>query len=342
MKIALLTGGGDAPGLNSVIRAVVKSSSFSGIQVVGVRRGWAGLVDLDYFPLEWKDVENISSKGGTILKSSRTNPTKLDNGIVRVSANLARIADGLIAMGGEDTLGVALAMFKGGVNVVGVPKTIDNDLSGTDFTIGFDTSLNTTVEVIDRVRTTGESHERFMVIEVMGRQAGWLAVHSGLASGADLILLPEEPFDLDMISAHLQKLRMEGRKSGIIVVAEGAHPKESSKAAAEQGEVDAFGHARLGGVGEALSQEITKRTGLETRHVVIGHIARGGVPSAFDRVFGTRLGVEVVNLVKEKKWGQMLSLRGTRIVSMDLEEGVSKLKTVGPDYIQIRNMMTTI
>ena len=176
----------------------------------------------------------------------------------------------------------------------------------------------------------------------MGRYAGWLAVHSGLASGADLILLPEEPFDLDVIAAHLEKLKKQGKKSGIIVVAEGAHPKESGEAAVEQGEVDAFGHARLGGVGEALSKEIAKKTGLETRHVVIGHIARGGVPSAFDRVFGTRLGVEAVNLVKERKWGQMLSLRGTRIVPMGLEEGVSKLKTVGPDYIQISNMMTTI
>lgn len=342
MKIALLTGGGDAPGLNSVIRAAVKSCTSYGIEVVGIRRGWAGLVDLDHYALEWKDVENISSRGGTILGSSRTNPTKMKDGIERVSRNLAKVADGLVAMGGEDTLGVALALSKAGLNVVGVPKTIDNDLSATDYTIGFDTALSTTVEVIDRVRTTGDSHQRYMIVEVMGRHAGWLAVHSGLATGADLILLPEEPYDMGLIASHLQKLSEQGKKSGIIVVAEGAHPNEASEAVAEGGVVDEFGHSRLGGVGESLSNEIAKRTGLETRHVVVGHIARGGVPSAFDRVFGTRLGVEAITLVRERKWGRMLSLRGTQIISMELEEGVSKLKTVGSDFIQTKDMMTAI
>lgn len=340
MKIAILTGGGDAPGLNQTIRAVVKTGESHGIEIIAVRGGWAGLVDLNSSPITWKDVEGISGKGGTVIGSGRTNPLKMPNGIKRVSDNLGKIADGLIAMGGEDTLGVALGMYKGGVKVVGVPKTIDNDLDSTDYTIGFDTALNTTVEAIDRSRTTGESHDRFMVIEVMGRHAGWLALHSGLASGADLILLPEEPFDLDEITNHIQKLKDSGKRTGIIVAAEGAHLKETSAATVEKGKLDEFGHVRLGGVGEFLAKEIGKRAGVETRYVVIGHIARGGVPSAFDRVFGTRLGVEAIKLVKDGKWGQMLSLRGTKIISMPLEDGVAKLKTVTSDFIETKDAMT--
>jgi 6-phosphofructokinase 1 len=333
LKIAMLTGGGDAPGLNAVIRAVVKNAENNGYEVVGVRRGWAGLVNLDTFPLTYKDVWGIVGKGGTMLGSSRTNPVKMPDGVKKVSENLKKLADGLIAIGGEDTLGVANAMHKAGIKVIGVPKTIDNDLSNTDVTIGFDTAVNISVEAIDRIRTTGESHERVMVVEVMGRHAGWIALHSGLASGADLILLPEEKFDLEDVCRRVTSWREKGNRSGIIVVSEGAEMKESSYVAMG-GKTDAFGHVRLGGIGQFLADEIEKRTKVETRSVVLGHLARGGTPSAFDRYFGTRLGVAAVELVKEGKWGHMLSLQGTKLVAIPLEAGVAQLKTVTPDFMQ--------
>ena len=333
MKIAMLTGGGDAPGLNAVIRAAVKNAENNGIEIVGVRRGWAGLVNLDTIPLKYKDVWDAVGRGGTLLGSSRTNPVKMPDGVKIVSENLKKIADGLIAMGGEDTLGVVNAMYEAGLKVIGVPKTIDNDLSETDVTIGFDTAVNISVEAIDRIRTTGESHDRVMIVEVMGRHAGWIALHSGLASGAELILLPEEKFDLEAICKYVASWKEKGRRSGIIVVAEGAEMKEGSYVATG-GKTDSFGHVRLGGIGQFLADEIEKRTKMETRFVILGHLARGGTPSAFDRYFGTRLGIAVIELAREGKWGQMLSLKGTQLVPIPLGAAVSKLKTVPPDMIK--------
>lgn len=339
MKIAILTGGGDAPGLNPVIRSVVKVAKENQVEMIGIKKGWAGLVELNHFPLEWEDVKNLHSEGGTFLLSSRTNPVKMENGIKTVAENLKQIADGLIAMGGEDTLGVANELYKNGVNVIGVPKTIDNDLFSTDYTIGFDTAINTTVEAIDRIRTTGRSHERFMVVEVMGRHAGWLAVHSGLASGADVILYPEEKYDSQEVCHKIKKLKEQGQKTGIIVIAEGAKEIEGLYTTQNE-ELDAFGHVKLGGAGEKLAKLIENNTGIETRHIVLGHLARGGTPSAFDRVYGARLGYGAIKLVLEKKWGQMLTLRGTEIKSMSLEEGVKELKTVTNDYKDLIKQLT--
>ena len=339
MKIAILTGGGDAPGLNPVIRSVVKVAKENQVEMIGIKKGWAGLVELNHFPLEWEDVKNLHSEGGTFLLSSRTNPIKMENGIKTVAENLKQIADGLIAMGGEDTLGVANELYKNGVNVIGVPKTIDNDLFSTDYTIGFDTAINTTVEAIDRIRTTGRSHERFMVVEVMGRHAGWLAVHSGLASGADVILYPEEKYNSQEVCNKIKKLKEQGQKTGIIVIAEGAKEIEGSYTTQNE-ELDAFGHVKLGGAGEKLAKLIENNTGIETRHVVLGHLARGGTPSAFDRVYGARLGYGAIKLVLEKKWGQMLTLRGTEIKSMSLKDGVKELKTVTNDYKDLIKQLT--
>ena len=339
MKIAILTGGGDAPGLNPVIRSVVKVAKENQVEMIGIKKGWAGLVELNHFPLEWEDVKNLHSEGGTFLLSSRTNPIKMENGIKTVAENLKQIADGLIAMGGEDTLGVANELYKNGVNVIGVPKTIDNDLFSTDYTIGFDTAINTTVEAIDRIRTTGRSHERFMVVEVMGRHAGWLAVHSGLASGADVILYPEEKYDSQEVCNKIKKLKEQGQKTGIIVIAEGAKEIEGSYTTQNE-ELDAFGHVKLGGAGEKLAKLIENNTGIETRHIVLGHLARGGTPSAFDRVYGARLGYGAIKLVLEKKWGQMLTLRGTEIKSMSLKDGVKELKTVTNDYKDLIKQLT--
>tara|TARA_B100001013_G_scaffold168093_1_gene100770 strand:+ start:1878 stop:2897 length:1020 start_codon:yes stop_codon:yes gene_type:complete len=339
MKIAILTGGGDAPGLNPVIRSVVKVAKENQVEMIGIKKGWAGLVELNHFPLEWEDVKNLHSEGGTFLLSSRTNPIKMENGIKTVAENLKQIADGLIAMGGEDTLGVANELYKNGVNVIGVPKTIDNDLFSTDYTIGFDTAINTTVEAIDRIRTTGRSHERFMVVEVMGRHAGWLAVHSGLASGADVILYPEEKYNSQEVCNKIKKLKEQGQKTGIIVIAEGAKEIEGSYTTQNE-ELDAFGHVKLGGAGEKLAKLIENNTGIETRHIVLGHLARGGTPSAFDRVYGARLGYGAIKLVLEKKWGQMLTLRGTEIKSMSLKDGVKELKTVTNDYKDLIKQLT--
>tara|TARA_B100001245_G_scaffold229537_1_gene207988 strand:- start:953 stop:1972 length:1020 start_codon:yes stop_codon:yes gene_type:complete len=339
MKIAILTGGGDAPGLNPVIRSVVKVAKENQVEMIGIKKGWAGLVELNHFPLEWEDVKNLHSEGGTFLLSSRTNPIKMENGIKTVAKNLKQIADGLIAMGGEDTLGVANELYKNGVNVIGVPKTIDNDLFSTDYTIGFDTAINTTVEAIDRIRTTGRSHERFMVVEVMGRHAGWLAVHSGLASGADVILYPEEKYNSQEVCNKIKKLKEQGQKTGIIVIAEGAKEIEGSYTTQNE-ELDAFGHVKLGGAGEKLAKLIENNTGIETRHIVLGHLARGGTPSAFDRVYGARLGYGAIKLVLEKKWGQMLTLRGTEIKSMSLKDGVKELKTVTNDYKDLIKQLT--
>lgn len=328
MKIGILTGGGDCPGLNPVIRGVVRTAINGDDEVLGIRYGWKGLLEKDTVPLDLRSVSGILPKGGTILGTSRTNPYKKENGPKTAKENLKALGlDALIAIGGEDTLGVATKLAQEGVKVVGVPKTIDNDLGATDFTFGFDTSVNIVMECIDRLHTTAESHNRIMVVEVMGRHAGWIAAYAGIAGGADYILIPEIPIDLDEICASIKHRHQRGKNFSIIVVSEGAAFKESDVAVQEK-KLDEFGHVRLGGIGEALGKIIEQRTGFETRVTVLGHIQRGGSPTAFDRVLGTRFGVRAYELVKEGKFGRMVSLRGTDIVDVPLEEATKTLKTL--------------
>ncbi|MFO7251114.1 MAG: 6-phosphofructokinase [Actinomycetes bacterium] len=328
MRIGVLTGGGDCPGLNAVIRAVVrKGISVYGHEFVGFRDGWRGPLENDTMPLDIEAVRGILPRGGTILGSSRTNPMKIENGVERIKENLEKNGvDALIAIGGEDTLGVARKLFENGVKVVGVPKTIDNDLNATDYTFGFDTAVNIATEAIDRLHTTAESHHRALICEVMGRHAGWIALHAGMAAGANVILIPEKPFDIDKVCAYVES-RFKTRYAPIIVVAEGAHPIEGQMAL-QSNELDAFGHVRLGGIGEQLAKEIEKRTGKEARTTVLGHIQRGGTPSAFDRVLATRFGLHAIDAVHEGDFGKMVALRGTDIVRVKLDEAVDQLKLV--------------
>ncbi|NUW39973.1 6-phosphofructokinase [Nonomuraea rhodomycinica] len=328
MRIGVLTGGGDCPGLNAVIRAVVrKGVSVYGHEFVGFRDGWRGPLEGETMPLDIQAVRGILPRGGTILGSSRTNPIKIEGGVDRIKDNLASGGvDALIAIGGEDTLGVARQLSERGVKVVGVPKTIDNDLSGTDYTFGFDTAVNIATEAIDRLHTTAESHHRALICEVMGRHAGWIALHAGMAGGANVILIPEKPFDIDRVCEYVES-RFRTRYSPIIVVAEGAHPVEGQMAL-QAGELDAFGHVRLGGIGEMLAKEIEKRTGKEARTTVLGHIQRGGTPTAFDRVLATRFGLQAIDAAHEGDFGTMVALRGTDIVRVSLDEATSELKTV--------------
>jgi len=328
MRVGVLTGGGDCPGLNAVIRAVVrKGVSTYGHEFVGFRDGWRGPLENVTMPLGIKEVRGILPRGGTILRSSRTNPFKIEGGVERIKENLAATGiDALVAIGGEDTLGVAKKLADLDVHVVGVPKTIDNDLNATDYTFGFDTSVNIAMEAIDRLHTTAESHHRAVVVEVMGRHAGWIALHSGLAGGANVILLPERRFDLDEVVAHVRS-RFEIDYSPIIVVAEGAMPTEGDMVT-QTGELDAFGHVRLGGVGNWLAGQIEKQTGKEARAVVLGHVQRGGTPTAFDRVLATRFGLHAIDAVNDGDWGKMVALQGTGIVRVPLEEATRELKTV--------------
>ncbi|MFI9590746.1 6-phosphofructokinase [Nonomuraea sp. NPDC052265] len=330
MRIGVLTGGGDCPGLNAVIRAVVrKGVSTYGHEFVGFRDGWRGPLEGDTMPLDIQAVRGILPRGGTILGSSRTNPIKIEGGVDRIKENLAATGvDALIAIGGEDTLGVAKQLYDRGVNVVGVPKTIDNDLSGTDYTFGFDTAVNIAMEAIDRLHTTAESHHRALICEVMGRHAGWIALHAGMAGGANVILIPEKPFDIDRVCEYVES-RFRTRYSPIIVVAEGAHPIEGQMEL-QTGTLDAFGHVRLGGVGEVLAKEIEKRTGKEARTTVLGHIQRGGTPTAYDRVLATRFGLQAIDAAHEGDYGTMVALRGTDIVRVGLDEATAELKTVPP------------
>jgi 6-phosphofructokinase 1 len=336
MKIGILTGGGDCPGLNPVIRAVVRKAINEGHQVLGIKNGWKGLIENDTLELDLNSISGILPKGGTILGTSRTNPYKKENGLQLAKDNYKKIGlDALIAVGGEDTLGVASKLIKDGIkNIVGVPKTIDNDLSCTDYTFGFDTALNTATECIDKLHTTAESHHRIIVVEVMGRHAGWIALESGIAGGADIILIPEIPIDLKEVCEVIKKRHDRGKTFSIVVVAEGAKFKEGDLVLQEQ-KLDEFGHVRLGGIGETLGVEIEKRTGYETRVSVLGHIQRGGTPSAFDRVLGTRLGVKAVELVLAKKFGKMVALSGNKIIEVPIEEAVSALKTVDTELYEI-------
>jgi ATP-dependent phosphofructokinase / diphosphate-dependent phosphofructokinase len=334
MRVGVLTGGGDCPGLNAVIRAVVrKGVQEYGLEFVGFRDGWRGPLEGDTVPLDVQAVRGILPRGGTILGSSRTNPLKSGNGgrngIERIKDNLAGLGvDALIAIGGEDTLGVATKLSEQGVPVVGVPKTIDNDLGATDYTFGFDTAVNIAMEAIDRLHTTAESHHRVLIVEVMGRHAGWIALHAGLAGGANVILIPERPFDIDRVVAYVQH-RFQTRYAPIVVVAEGAHPVSEEFSTSTQ-QLDSFGHVRLGGVGQMLASEIEKRTGKEARCTVLGHIQRGGTPTAFDRVLATRFGVHAVQAVHDEAFGIMVALRGTDIVRVPLAEATSQLKLVPP------------
>ncbi len=328
MRIGVLTGGGDCPGLNAVIRAVVrKGVSMYGHEFVGFRDGWRGPLEGDTVPLGVEQVRGILPRGGTILGTSRTNPYKLDWGPERIQNNLAGLGlEALIAIGGEDTLGVAKRLFDEGVRVVGVPKTIDNDLAATDYTFGFDTAINIAMEAIDRLHTTAESHHRALVVEVMGRHAGWIALQAGMAGGANVVLIPERPFDVGAVCDWVER-RFRTHYSPIIVVAEGATPKEGSMATAN-GEQDAFGHVRLGGIGQQLADEVERRTGKESRAVVLGHVQRGGTPTAFDRVLATRFGLGAIDAVQDGAYGQMVALRGTDIVRVPLAEATAELKTV--------------
>jgi 6-phosphofructokinase 1 len=330
MRIGVLTGGGDCPGLNAVIRAVVrKGVGTYGHEFVGFRDGWRGPLENKTMPLGVKEVRGILPRGGTILRSSRTNPFKIEGGVERIKANLAELeVDALIAIGGEDTLGVATKLTELGVNVIGVPKTIDNDLGATDFTFGFDTAVNIAMEAIDRLHTTAESHHRAVVVEVMGRHAGWIALHAGIAGGANVVLIPEQRFDLKEVVGHVHK-RFEIDYSPIIVIAEGAQPSEGDMVTLNQ-ELDAFGHVRLGGIGNWLAGEIEKATGKEARCVVLGHVQRGGTPTAFDRVLATRFGLHAIDAAHEQDWGKMVALRGTEIVRVPLIEATKELKTVPP------------
>jgi ATP-dependent phosphofructokinase / diphosphate-dependent phosphofructokinase len=331
MKVGVLTGGGDCPGLNAVIRAVVrKGVNVHGFDFVGYRDGWKGPLEGLTMNLGIKQCRGILPRGGTILGSSRTNPFKIDGGVERIKANLAAEGvDALVAIGGEDTLGVATKLADLGVKVVGVPKTIDNDLSGTDFTFGFDTAVNIAMEAIDRLHTTAESHHRVLVVEVMGRHAGWIALHSGIAGGASAVLIPEQPFDIDAVCEHVKK-RFETQYSPIIVVSEGAVPKDGGDMTLVSTELDAFGHVRLGGIGDRLAHEIEQRTGAEARAVVLGHIQRGGTPTAFDRWLATRFGLHAIDAVADGDFGVMVALRGTNIERLELIEGTGELKLVNP------------
>jgi ATP-dependent phosphofructokinase / diphosphate-dependent phosphofructokinase len=329
MRIGMLTGGGDCPGLNAVIRAVVRDGIDEfGDQLVGFRDGWRGVLEGSYIDLDIEATRGILPRGGTILGSSRTNPYKRDDGVRCVRETLARVSvDALIAIGGEDTLGVANKLHQEGVNVIGVPKTIDNDLGATDVTFGFDTALQIATDAIDRLHTTAESHNRILVVEVMGRSAGWIALHSGIAGGADVILIPEIPFDIDEVCRLIEHRHARGRYFSIVVAAEGATPKAGTMEVVT-GAVDEFGHPRLGGIGTRLEHEIEKRTGYETRATVLGHVQRGGTPTAFDRVLATRLGLAAIRAAHDNAWGMMTSLQGNEIKLVALADAVAEVRRV--------------
>ena len=334
MRIGMLTGGGDCPGLNAVIRAVVRKGEVHfGDHLVGFRDGWRGLIEGRTQPLDVESCRGILPRGGTILGTSRTNPYKIDGAVAKVLATVGdeRI-DALVAIGGEDTLGVAHRLAAEGVAVVGVPKTIDNDLSATEVTFGFHTAVQIATEAIDRLHTTAESHDRVIVCEVMGRHAGWIATYAGIAGGAAEILVPEEPFDIEVICEALKARHAKGRYASIVVVAEGAVPVEGTLEVTSA-EVDQFGHPRLGGIANVLAPEIERRTGFETRVTILGHVQRGGTPTAFDRVLATRFGIAAIEAVHDGAFDQMVALRADRIVRVPLSDALSELKTVDVDLL---------
>lgn len=340
MRIGVLTGGGDAPGLNAVLRTVLKMAEQYGYEVVGIRYGWAGLLNMDTVQLRYSDVEDKIGEAGTVIKTSRTNPTKDEATMNRCVENFKRLGlDALIAIGGDDTLTAARRLHEAGLKVIGVPKTIDNDLKGTDYTFGFDTAVNTAMQAIESLKTTGRSHDRIMVVEIMGRYAGWIALYSGLAAGADLILIPEEPFKISDVIEFVKRKKAEGKGSLTIVIAEGALIADYKGPITKDTKVDQYGHVYLGGIGEFLAKEIEKATGFETRAVVPAHIIRGMPPTAFDRVLATRLGYAAVELVRKGVFGKMVALRGTEIVNVDLSEAVAETKFVERSLIELKNAL---
>jgi 6-phosphofructokinase 1 len=336
-KIGILTGGGDCPGLNAVIRAVVRRAIGTyNLEVLGIREGWGGLVYGYVEPLTHYSITGILPRGGTILGTSRKNPLKSQDDHQRLRDNLKRYGiDALIAVGGEDTLGAAYKLHKEGVPLVGVPKTIDNDLSGTDYTFGFDTAVSIATEAIDRLHTTAESHHRVIVVEVMGRNTGWIATVSGIAGGADCILIPEIPFKISDVSQLIKTRHKRGKNFSIVVVAEGTKPEDTGDLVVQDEKVDEFGHVRLGGIGNVIARQIEEQTGIETRVTALGYVQRGGTPTAYDRVLATRFGVKAVDMIIAGEFGKMASLRGNKVVSVDLEEATSGIKKVDPELFKV-------
>ncbi len=336
MRVGILTGGGDCPGLNAVIRAAVRKGIFQyGDEFVGFLEGWRGVVENQTRPLTIDSVSGILQLGGTILRTSRTNPRKMEGGIDKCLATIkANNLDALITIGGDDTQGVANALVEKGVKIVGVPKTIDNDLSGTDACFGFDTAVSIATEAIDRLHSTAEAHNRVIVCEVMGRDAGWIAITSGIAGGADAIAVPEKPIDIDHIVSLVKERHDRGKKFSIIVVAEGAKLPNSEQAT-QGSKVDAFGHARLSGIGQTVAELIEQKTGYETRSVNLGHTQRGGTPTAFDRMLATRYGSAAIDLVHKGEFGRLVVLRGTEITSIPLKDAIAKTRTIGDDLIEL-------
>ena len=337
MKIGILTGGGDCPGLNAVIEAVVKRANSYGYEVLGFLRGYAGLINNEWKPLSIKDVEGISLTGGTILGTSRVNPFKRENGPQKVMETIKSCGvNAMIIIGGDDTLGAAYKLYQTGLPVVGVPKTIDNDISETDYSVGFMTAIETISECIEKLHTTAKSHERVIVVEVMGRYAGWLTLFGGLAGGAHIILVPEKPFKIEEVCKIILEREREGKKYTIVAVAEGAKPENVEDFITVSKERDEFGHVRLGGIAKLLEREIAERTGKETRSVVLGHVQRGGTPCAFDKILGMKLGFRAVDLVKEGKFGYMVCLKGTKIVDVKMESAL-KQKKLDEETMQLIN-----
>ncbi len=331
MKIGVLTGGGDAPGLNAAIRAVVKKCEKYGFEIVGIRYGWAGMLEPQTMELKFENIKDTITKGGTILKTSRTNPIKIPDGIKKVSENFKKMGlDALIAIGGDDTLSVAKAMSENGLNVIGVPKTIDYDVPETELTIGFDTAANAAMHMIENAKDTAESHDRVFIVEIMGRHAGWIALYSGIAAGADLVLIPEEPFSIEEVANFVKKKLSQGQKAIVIVIAEGALIKDYKGPVTKDAVVDQFGHVFLGGIGDFLAKELSKATGAEIRAVAPAHLVRGGSPTAIDRFVATRYGLKAVDLIKEKKFGVMVALKAGKIVAVPLSQ-TSGTKTVSKE-----------
>jgi phosphofructokinase-like protein len=329
LKVGVLSGGGDAPGINAVIRAVVRKGIRNyGYEMVGIKDGWKGLLDGSFVPLTMDTISGLLPRGGSILGTSRTNPFKRDGGPEKVLGNAKKKGiDAVIVIGGDDTLGVANRMGELGLKSVGVPKTIDNDLGLTDYTFGFNTAVHIACEAIDRLHTTAEAHHRVMILEVMGRYTGWIALEAGIAGGADIILIPEEPFDINEVCRYIGQRLERGKLFSLVVVAEGTKPKDCNEIVYGAGQ-DEFGNPRLGGVGYYLGREIEKCTGVETRVVVLGHLQRGGSPTAFDRVLATRYGVEAIDLINQQKFGKMVALQGNKIVSVPLKDVIGKRKKV--------------
>jgi len=342
MKIGILTGGGDCPGLNAVIEAVVKRANSYGYEVLGFLRGYAGLINNEWKNLSIKDVEGISLTGGTILGTSRVNPFKRENGPQKVMETIKSCGvNAMIIIGGDDTLGAAYKLYQTGLPIVGVPKTIDNDISETDYSVGFMTAIETISECIEKLHTTAKSHERVIVVEVMGRYAGWLTLFGGLAGGAHIILVPEKPFKIEEVCKIILEREKEGRKYTIVAAAEGAKPENVEDFITVSKKRDEFGHVRLGGIAKLLEREIAERTGKETRSVVLGHVQRGGVPCAFDKILGMKLGFRAVDLVKEGKFGHMVCLKGTKIVDVKMESAL-KQKKLDEETMQLINFFNKI